>query len=247
MLKRNQESWSNCLTDQFRNEKAILIWNSTRTGNKGSICSPEQNFNDDVAPLNNYSDPILLAESKKSLRIDIRSRRIALTKEDVLSRSKLVCNNFTELQAFIESKKIAIYFPINNEVDTIELFNQIILNGKSCYFPNIVNKELSFHKISNLEELESGSFGIPEPDSSIVSTCINDIDLFIVPGLCFDLKGSRLGYGKGYYDRALKNVSSSNIYAFCYSFQILNDVPAGKYDKCVGHIVSECGVITTKI
>ncbi len=173
--------------------------------------------------------------------------RSALPKEDVLNRSKLICDNFTDLPAFNESNKIAIYFPINNEVDTIELFKKIILNRKNCFFPKIVNNELYFHKINNLEELESGSFGIPEPGSSIVSTIINDIDLFIVPGLCFDLKGSRLGYGKGYYDRALKDVSSSKIYAFCYSFQILNNVPAGKYDKCVGHIVSESGVVSSKI
>jgi len=173
--------------------------------------------------------------------------RSALPKEDVLNRSKLICDNFADLPALNESKKIAIYFPINNEVDTIEIFKKIILNRKSCFFPKIVNKELYFHKISNLEELESGSFGIQEPGSSIVSTCINDIDLFIVPGLCFDLKGSRLGYGKGYYDRALKDVSSSKIYAFCYSFQILNNVPAGKYDKCVGHLVSESGVVSSKI
>ena len=118
---------------------------------------------------------------------------------------------------------------------------------KNCFFPKVVNNELYFHKISNLQELESGSYGIPEPGKSTVSADINIIDLFIVPGLGFDHKGSRLGYGKGLYDKSLKDVSSSKIYAFCYSFQILNDVPATKHDKSVGHTVSESGVVSFKI
>ena len=247
MLKRNQESWSNCSTSQLYKEKAIQIWNSTRIGNNGSICCPEQNNNYGIAPLNNNSDYNLLAESKKSLRKEALSIRSALSKKDILDRSKLICEHFAALQAFIKSNNIAIYYPINNEVDTAELFKTMILNGKNCFFPKIINKELSFHKISNLEELEPGSFGIPEPKSSHDSTCINDIDLFIVPGLYFDFKGSRLGYGKGYYDRALKDIISSKIYAFCYSFQIIDEVPSGKNDKCVGHIVSESGVVSTKI
>ncbi len=173
--------------------------------------------------------------------------RSALSKTEVINRSKLVCDSFTSLPVFKESKNIVIYSPINNEVDTAELFKSIKQNGKSSFFPKVVNNELYFHKISNPEELESGSFGIPEPSGSAVFAGIDEIDLFIVPGLCFDIKGSRLGYGKGFYDRALKDVSSSSIYAFCYSFQILNDVPTSKNDKRVGFVVSESGVVSTKI
>ena len=247
MLKRNQENWSNCLTDQLHNEKAILKWNSTRTGNNGSICSPEQNINGDIAPLKTYSEPTLLAEAKKSLRIDALSVRSKFSKKEILDKSQIICGHFTDLKAYNSSENIAIYYPINNEVDTRQLFKKIILNGKSCFFPKIVNKELSFHKVSSLDELETGCYGIPEPRSSSDLISINDIDLFIVPGVSFDLKGSRLGYGKGYYDRALKDVSSSKIYAFCFSFQILNEVPSGNNDKPVGHIVSESGVVSTKI
>jgi len=170
-----------------------------------------------------------------------------LPKSEVLSHSKLICDNFADLPAYKRSTNIAIYSPINNEVDTLEIFKRNLLDGKNSFFPKVVNNELYFHKINNLNELETGSFGIQEPVSSIVSSSINDIDLFIVPGLCFDLNGSRLGYGKGLYDKALKNVSSSKIYAFCYSFQILNDVPSSNHDKSVGHMVSESGVVSIKI
>ncbi len=123
----------------------------------------------------------------------------------------------------------------------------MVREHKNCFFPKVVNNELYFHKISNLEELETGAFGIPEPGNSAVSADINDIDIFIVPGLGFDHKGARLGYGKGLYDKSLKDVSSSKIYAFCYSFQILNKVPVSSYDKKVGHTVSESGVVSIKI
>ena len=120
----------------------------------------------------------------------------------------------------------------------------MVRENKNCFFPKVVNNKLYFHKISNLNELDEGYFGIPEPGKSAVLSDINSIDLFIVPGLCFDLKGSRLGYGKGLYDKALKDVTSSKIYAFCYTFQILKEVPADRHDKRVGHIVSESGVVS---
>lgn len=226
---------------------AIRIWNSTKTGNKRSITGPKNNINDDIAPLKSCSDLNLIAESKKSLRKELLSRRNLLSKSEVNNLSKLISDRFASLPVFKESKNIAIYSPINNEVDTAGLFRTLLENGKSSFFPKIVNNELYFHKISKPEELEYGSFGIPEPGGSADLTGINEIDLFIVPGLGFDNKGSRIGYGKGFYDRALKDVSSSKIYAFCYSFQILNNVPTSENDKRVGFIVSESGVVSTKI
>jgi len=159
----------------------------------------------------------------------------------------LICDSFDQLPAFKQSTNIAIYYPVNNEVDTLTLFNTIQHAGKYSYFPKVADGRLYFHKISNLNQLETGYYGIPEPGNSVISTGINEIDLFIIPGLCFDLAGSRLGYGKGLYDQALKCISSSKLYAFCYKFQILNEVPSNKDDKKVGHIISESGVVSCKI
>jgi len=247
VLKRNQESWSNCLTDQLHKEAAIRIWNSTKTGNKGSIYNPIKNIYEDIAPLNNYSNKISIAELKKSLRYKFLSKRCSLSNESIQKNSKLICDSFAQLNAFKQSSNIAIYYPVKNEVDTLTLFNTIQSAGKYSYFPKVADGKLYFHKIRNLNQLETGYYGIPEPGNSVIFTGINEIDLFIVPGLCFDLKGSRLGYGKGLYDQALKNISSSKLYAFCYKFQILNELPSDKDDKRVGHLISESDVVSCKI
>lgn len=247
MLKRNQESWSNCSINQLSSEKAIQIWNSTKTENNRSIESEEPYINKDFAPLKSYSESTYTAESKKSLRKKAISRRSGLSEKEVKESSNLICSIFTELPEYKSSNNIAIYSPVRNEVDTNGLFKKIVSDNKNCFFPRVVNNKLFFHKITDLGDLGIGYSTIPEPSNTDdpVKTC--DIDLFVVPGLCFDLKGSRIGYGKGFYDKALKDVSSSKIYAFCYSFQILSEVPTDQHDKKVGHVVNESGIVSFKI
>lgn len=247
MLKRNQESWSNCSTNQLYSEKAIRIWNSTKTGNNGLKTSPDNKVYKENFPLNSYSDLNLIAESKKSLRKAVLTKRSALSDYEVKESSRLICGIFTGLPEYKSAKNIAIYSPVRNEVDTHGLFNKIVHDDKNCFFPKVVNNKLYFHKITDLKYLETGYAGIPEPANPGEPVSISDIDLFVVPGLCFDINGQRLGYGKGLYDMTLEDVSSSKIYAFCYSFQILNEVPSDKHDKKVGHVVNESGIVSFKI
>ncbi|MDR3253687.1 MAG: 5-formyltetrahydrofolate cyclo-ligase, partial [Endomicrobium sp.] len=71
----------------------------------------------------------------------------------------------------------------------------------------------------------------------------DNIDLIFVPGLAFDVLGYRMGYGKGYYDRWLKNLPSEKIVGLAYDFQIADKLPSEKYDIPVGLIITEKRVI----
>ena len=98
-----------------------------------------------------------------------------------------------------------------------------------------------------LEELESGSFGVREP--SLAAPQYNmDLDgqaLCLVPGLCFDNKGYRLGYGKGYYDRFLAKFRGVTL-GLCYNDFLQDCLPVGDYDLPVQQIATENRVFTVE-
>ena len=74
----------------------------------------------------------------------------------------------------------------------------------------------------------------------------NVLDLIFVPALAVDTAGSRLGYGKGYYDRFLEEISAQSITVVPIPSELIfKELPKEKHDKSVDYIISENGIITT--
>ena len=71
----------------------------------------------------------------------------------------------------------------------------------------------------------------------IISTAT--IDVIVVPGVAFDINGNRLGMGKGFYDRTLKDVDREKIVALSYECQLVEKIPVDKHDVGVGWIITE--------
>ena len=76
------------------------------------------------------------------------------------------------------------------------------------------------------------------------STCLDKIDLLILPGIAFDLHGNRIGYGKGYYDRFLYSRKAKHIMGLAYEIQICNDIPTNQHDIPVDTIITEKRIIS---
>jgi 5-formyltetrahydrofolate cyclo-ligase len=106
--------------------------------------------------------------------------------------------------------------------------------------PRICKKtnKIHLHQITDLNELQIGKFNIKEPCTHHKVIPQKDVDLIITPGIAFDKKGHRIGYGKGYFDRLFKTSNAYKI-ALAYDFQIIENVPAEKHDKKVDMIITE--------
>jgi 5-formyltetrahydrofolate cyclo-ligase len=98
---------------------------------------------------------------------------------------------------------------------------------------------MEFHSITNLKKLIPGPFDILEPpDGKTIAP--KHIDLILVPGLAFDNRGNRLGYGHGYYDRYLKLIDPKCfILGVAYSFQIIDKTPKTNHDIPVHAVLTE--------
>ena len=99
-------------------------------------------------------------------------------------------------------------------------------------------------KISSVENLKKDRYGIPEPEEDAPHINPDKLDLIVAPGVAFDNRGGRIGYGAGYYDRYFKKISNerSNIIkkiALAYNFQVIDNVPMDEQDVKIDCIITE--------
>lgn len=92
-------------------------------------------------------------------------------------------------------------------------------------------------------ELTPGAFAIPEPPADAECARSDELDLVLVPGVAFDFSGNRIGYGKGFYDRFLKDIPRHVRFGLAYRFQVLESVPSHETDVKIGRIITEDGAI----
>ena len=185
-------------------------------------------------------------ETKDSIRAYAAKERFALCDEEIRQKSLLISEKLQGLESFKLSKSIALYSPILNEVRTGSIFISAVEMEKEVYFPRVNGPSLDFYRIHNLEQLKPGKFGVLEPEPNLFKADPQEIGLFIVPGLAFDKSGNRLGYGKGYYDRALSNIPEHRKVGIAYGFQVRDSVPADDNDQKVGAIVTEQGIVFSR-
>lgn len=107
---------------------------------------------------------------------------------------------------------------------------------KKILLPVVIGNELIIRTYTGKSSLCVGSYGILEPMGETF-TEYTSIDLAIVPGVAFDMKGHRLGRGKGYYDRLLPQINARKI-GICFPFQVVGEVPSEDFDICMNDIIT---------
>jgi len=187
---------------------------------------------------------IYLGLNKEVLRKEIKSKRDKLPTYEVLRRSNEIVARLKELQNFKEANVIACYISFGSEVYTHGLIKEYV-KKKEILVPIVDkgSKNLFLSHLKDWKELDSGAYGILEPKKEFLRIkSYNEIEAVIVPGIVFDRKGNRIGYGAGYYDRLLKKVKAKKI-ALAYDFQVMERIPNEEHDVRMDVIVTEKEVI----
>lgn len=168
-----------------------------------------------------------LRKKYKEKRDNIKNK---VTKDNLIYQK--VINN----KDILSSKTLLIYISINNEVDTIKIINYF-LNTKNIAVPKIIDNNMYFCYVTNLNELTSGKYNIPEPTNENIVTDFDNA-ICIVPGICYDKKNYRVGYGKGYYDRFLSKNKIKTI-GLCYKECMIEKIDNDKYDYKIDEVITE--------
>lgn len=172
-------------------------------------------------------------------------QRRALSRAQWRANSLLAQQRLLGLDEYLHSACIALYAPLQNEVDTVLLGEKAFSDGKRVLYPLVCGHEMVFRQIEGGHQLAPGSFGILEPCSVGVDHLADEADLIVVPGVAFDLSGHRIGFGKGYYDRFLQNPAlKACLVGFCHDFQVTGDpIPADQHDIRMDIIITESRII----
>lgn len=180
---------------------------------------------------------------KKELRGEIRKLRKAHTDKEIHEMSLAVLERVRTLPEYIQAGVIYAYMDCKHEVETRDLIRLAWKEGKKVAVPRVCGQEMRFYYITSFEEdLEEGSFGIQEPREGILAG--EEDALLLMPGVAFDRKRHRVGYGGGFYDRFLEVHPGLVTVALAFEFQVRDEVPFEAFDIRPAKVVTEQWVLT---
>ncbi|KAI0370574.1 5-formyltetrahydrofolate cyclo-ligase [Pilatotrama ljubarskyi] len=211
-----------------------------------------------------------LTKQKGALRKAMRATLANLTSDEIQAQSRQITRTLLALPEFQQSKNVSCFLSMPaGEVDTSAVVSAVFDAGKTLYVPKMLDKDrgiMDFLQIfgeDDLRTLPSGQWGIREPDElvkgkrrpSALSGSAEPLDLIVMPGMAFDQSLSRLGYGKGFYDRFLSSYAAAlhgrqqarpRLVALALREQILEagEVPVGEADWKVDVIIGPDGIVS---
>lgn len=180
------------------------------------------------------------AMEKKDIRKFVFAKRRQLSAEELTEKSRIICEKIMETKQWKEASCIYAYMDCKGEVCMRMLLTSAWVHGKRVAVPKVFGSEMRFFYITSYNDVAPGYYGIPEPVGGEEAFC--ETALMIMPGVAFDRKLHRCGYGGGFYDRFLKAHRELKTIAPAFDFQIVEDVPAEAFDISPQMLVTETEV-----
>lgn len=176
---------------------------------------------------------------KRSIRAKFLCARKELTVQACADLSSEIQRRFLRSDLFRNASSIALYSALHNEVLTDAVARQAFAAGKTVSYPRVRGDLLEFVTVDSLADLAPGAFGVLEPQGNRLLGRA-ELDLIVVPGVVFDSVGHRLGYGRGFYDRALDCCRKDCMkVGFAYELQMVETLPIVEHDKALTALVTE--------
>lgn len=197
---------------------------------------------------------------KKKIRARLLRKRDSIPPELKVQKEAAIEKRLFGLEEFMRATSVLAYVSFRSEVDTTRFLQDIINSGKKLVLPVVDSrhKVLRIYEIKETSELEYGYMGILEPGvRENREVALPDMDLIIIPGAGFDLKGNRLGYGGGYYDKLLSEIRDQGLgaskkeptpnpqspiplfVAIAFEEQIAEEIPSEPHDIRMDIIITD--------
>jgi 5-formyltetrahydrofolate cyclo-ligase len=198
---------------------------------------------DDIDPA---MEKELRYRAKAALRKRARALRNSLPREAVAARSARIAERLLALPSVAAASTVALFWPIEgrNEVDLTDLDARLRAAGKRLAYPSIDpdSRAMTFRFVDDPATLEERGLGFREPDPSAAEAAA--IDVIVVPALQIDVRGHRIGYGAGFYDRTLPRFAPPALtIGVAFSFQLIPEVPVTEGDVPLALVVTDEQVV----
>jgi 5-formyltetrahydrofolate cyclo-ligase len=190
---------------------------------------------------------LTVKEQKAQLRHELLARRDALSAAERSERSRLIAQRVLDRPLLAHAEFVLAFASFRSEVLTDELLRELLARGKRLLLPRIRRgtRQLDLHVVADLErDLEPGLYDIREPIPARCPKVEPDaVEFIVIPGVGFDERGHRLGYGGGYYDNLLRGLDGArwpeHMVALAFELQIVPNVPVKPRDVPVPYIATE--------
>lgn len=191
-------------------------------------------------------DEAAIEEAKRALRRRLRTERAELGAARAADRSPALTEHLVALVRERGARTISAYLSMPDEPDTRGLIRWADAEGLRVLLPIIrTDGLLDWAEHDGTETIEA-SLGIPEPTGeALPPTALDDVDLMLVPATAIGRDGSRIGGGRGFFDRTIAAMAECPpVYAIVHDEELLDSVPHAAYDQPVDGVVTESGVLT---
>lgn len=181
---------------------------------------------------------------KRKLREQIKAQRAALTAEERRSRSLDAASTLMSSPTWQNAARVALFHSMDDEIETRLLIQALWKERRPVALPVAppIGNPLVFRWVTERTPLSKSRYGAFEPDERAEQADPSALDLWVVPGLAFDARGARLGYGGGYYDRTLVDTNSNaTVVMLCFASQQVDQVPEEPHDQRIDAVVTELG------
>jgi len=175
--------------------------------------------------------------NKAQLRRQFLKQRQSLSQSIWREKSDQLCQQLKSLPLFQSSRTILAYFSLRREPDLSSLF----ISSAGWGFPRCVGQDLAWHRWSIGDSLQTGPYGISEPEADSPLLSPSEVDLMLVPAVACDRGGYRLGYGGGYYDRLLADPIWAKIptIGIIFDFAYVSLLPIDPWDIQLSLVCTE--------
>lgn len=181
--------------------------------------------------------PSTITAEKAALRKSVKS--IPLTDAEKRESNALLLRRFLALPQVRDGSSLLLYYGVGREPDTAPLLGTLLSQGKVLALPRCLpGGKMEARRYLGPGRLVPNSFGIPEPDESCPLVPREELSLILVPGLCFDERGFRLGHGGGYYDRYLASFHGFTV-GLCRDKLLFPVLPTEEHDRPVELLLTE--------
>jgi len=185
------------------------------------------------------------AETKAALRRAVLCRRDALTEGERALLGGRIVATILDLPTYGVAGVVLAYASFGTELRTDELLRRVMADGKVLLLPRVEHGGLGLYEVRDLAgDLAPGTWGIREPRPGRCRSADPDgVGFALIPGVAFDKRARRLGYGGGFYDRLLAGglPEGTPLVSGAFGVQIVDEVPTGPHDAPVDLVVTEGG------
>jgi 5-formyltetrahydrofolate cyclo-ligase len=189
-------------------------------------------------------EEMLRSRVKIELRKRMRGLRKALPQGACIERSARIIDRLASLDAVIRARSVCLFWPIEDrhEVDLRRLDARLRERGTRIAYPGIDadTGAMAFRFVADPDAMNEHGFGFREPTPGDPEASPDELDVIVIPALAVDPRGHRIGYGAGYYDRALPRYAPPAVtVAVAFDFQLIAEVPESPLDVPAGWIVTD--------